>query len=149
MALFQSKAAQHGDAPIASQAGTIMAAVYTHSFATTGITTADKLELGPLPAGAQPIRATVIGEGLGAITADIGLMSGTAGEDDATRTVGDEFFDAISVNNNEAVTPVKTCLAISKAYNATTTHRGIGVVFSGNIAAGAGKKITLLLEYVC
>lgn len=148
MALIQSKAAQTGDAPVAGQAGTLMVAVFEHSFASAGITTADVLELGLLPAGAQPIRATVRADGFGAITADIGLMTGTAGDNDATRTSDAAFFNDVTMNNAENVTPVNTCLAISKAYTATTTHRGIGVVFSANVAAGA-KTIKLVLEYVC
>ncbi|PNW65648.1 UNVERIFIED_CONTAM: hypothetical protein BEN50_21745, partial [Euhalothece sp. KZN 001] len=105
----------------------------------------DVLELTMLPAGAVPVRATLIGEGLGAINADIGFMSGTFGDVDDTRTVGDELFNGTSVNDNEADATALTLRAISSD---RTKHRPIGATLSGDVAAGAAKKLTFIMEYV-
>ena len=145
MALFQSATAKNRRTPpVPQQAGMVAAAVFTHNFTKDFTAADDILELGMLPAGAQAVKATVIGEGLGSITADIGIMTGDAGENDETRSAGAEFFDDVSVNDNEAAAPVKTCLAVAPEQK----HRGIGVVLSGNVAAGPNKKITVVLEYV-
>lgn len=130
--------------PVPQQAGIVAAAVFEFSFTKAFTAAEDILELGLLPAGAQAVNATVIGEGLGDITADIGIMTGTAGENDETRSAGAEFFDDLSVNDNEAAAPVKTCLAVTPEQK----HRGIGVVLSGDVAAGPAKKITMVLHYV-
>ncbi|WP_296763709.1 hypothetical protein [Sediminimonas sp.] len=145
MALFQSATAKRRHTPpVPQQAGVKAAAVFTYAFNKDFTAADDILEIGMLPAGAQVLGATVIGESLGATTADIGIMTGDAGENDETRTSGIELFDDVSVNDNEAAASVKTCLALTPEQK----HRGIGVVLSANVVAGAGKKITLVIEYV-
>lgn len=145
MALFQSATAKFRKTPpVPQQAGMVATAVFTYNFNRDFTAASDILELGLLPAGAQPLGATVIGETGTVCNADIGIMTGDAGENDETRTSGVEFFDNADVNAAETAATVKTCLAIAPVEK----HRGIGVVLSANIVAGAGKKITLVMDYV-
>lgn len=143
MALQIARAASHGTVPTGMQAGMVCIATFKHVFNAT-LATTDKLELGVLPANAKPLRATVIGVGMGAITADVGLMSGSALEEDAARTVGTDFFNDQSVNDTHGDAGPEVCLAIAKS----AADRGIGVTVSGNVTASAAKSIELILEYV-
>lgn len=144
MSLIQSATAKRRSTPpVPQQAGLIAMAVFSHSFTKAFTAATDLLEIGLLPATAQLVGATVIGEGLGAITADIGLMDGEAGDYDETRNSGTELFNDASVNNTEINATLKTCLAVAKS----NSHRGIGVILSGNVTAGAGKKITVAIQY--
>lgn len=144
--LHISRAAQTTAAPIASQSGTVMKAVFEHTFTTAFTAATDILELGLMPAHARVTGATVIGEGFGgAITADVGLMTGDQGLNDDTRALtGTEFFNDANVNGNEVDMTAAAALAITKSQ----AHRGIGVELSVDVAAGASKKLTLVLEYV-
>ncbi|WP_104019124.1 hypothetical protein [Roseovarius nitratireducens] len=131
--------------PVGYAFGVVCAAILTHEFTEDFTAASDVLELGFLPGGAQVIGATLIGEGLGVITADIGTMDGKAGENDATRALTtDLLFDAVSVNDAENAATVLNCLGIARAAD----HRGIGATLSGDVAAGAGKKITVVLQYI-
>ena len=145
MALFQTAAAKGLLAtPSAYQAGILTTAVYEYVFDEDYATATDKIELGRLPADVQIVGATVIGAGLGAVTADVGIMSGAPSDPDNDRTVGDELFDAQSVNNTEAAATLADCLAVARS----DKHRAVGAVLSGNVAAGAAKKLTLRIDYV-
>lgn len=143
--LHQSRAAETSRAPVAGQAGVVMATTFSYTFSTAFTAATDILELGMLPAFAKPLRATVVGEGFGgAITADVGFLDGAQGAKDDTRALtGTEFFNDANVNGAEADTTAASMLALA----ATDNHRGIGVELSVNVAAGAAKKIHLILEY--
>ncbi len=132
--------------PMAFAAGAVMNAIFEADLSqgSSAAGNANKIELGVLMAGARPVRATVLGEGLGAITADIGLMDGEPSNPDDTRAVGDEIFDAVSVDDNEANATLQDLLAIA----ASDTHRSIGAVLSGDVAAGAGKRLVVSIDYV-
>lgn len=144
--LHISRAAKTTAAPIAGQSGTLMVAVFEHTFTTAFTAATDILEIGLMPAHARVVGATVIGAGFGgAITADVGLMTGDQGANDDTRTLtGTEFFNDADVNGAEANMARAAALAVTQSQ----THRGIGVELSANVTAGAGKKLTLVLEYV-
>jgi hypothetical protein len=144
--LHISRAAKTTAAPIAGQSGTVMVAVFEHTFTTAFTAATDILEIGLMPAHARVVGATVIGAGFGgAITADVGLMTGDQGANDDTRTLtGTEFFNDADVNGAEANMARAAALAVTQSQ----THRGIGVELSANVTAGAGKKLTLVLEYV-
>lgn len=130
--------------PTIGHAGVVQAVIFDFSFAAQALTAAsDIVELGYLPAGARPHRARLVGEGLGSITADVGFMSGTVGDNVSVRTSADELFDGVSVNDAAHEATALELLAITPL----NQHRSVGAKFSGNIAAGAGKKITLILEY--
>jgi len=144
MSLFQSDTVMRRKSPPTPQAAGITAkAVFKYDFTQAFTAASDLLEIGVLPATAQLMGAEVIGVGLGAITADIGLMDGEAGSRDETRTAGVELFDDQSVNNATASTATADCLAIAPE----GIHRGIGVALSGNVAAGASKTLWLVIEY--
>lgn len=136
--------------PTAYVSGDVMSSHVDYVFdaATMGAATfsasLDKLELAVLPAGAQLVGAQVIGANFGAITGNIGLMSGEVGSTDNARTSGSEIFSAISINNNEARATLAACLAIAPS----NQHRSIGFVPSADVAAGATKRLTLRIEYV-
>jgi hypothetical protein len=144
MALFQTAQAQgRAPSPIGYVSGCVMVAIATHTFTTNFVAADDKIELGLLPAGARPVRVQLLGEGVGAITADVGFMSGEPGDPSNARTVDDNIIDGVSVNDAVAAAPLAALLAITP----TETHRAIGAVLSGNVAAGASKRLTLVLEY--
>lgn len=147
MGVLQTKHALRQEAALSAyETGCLVTQVFSFTFNPTGFNTAntDKVELGMLPAEAQIVGATIIGEGLGAVTANVGIMSGDFGSSDNTRTVGTQLFSAQSVNDTEANATRKNCLAVAPA----STHRSIGATLSANVVAGAGKKLTLVLEYV-
>lgn len=142
--LHQTKAALGIETPpVPYSSGMVAAAIFEHTFTTAFTAASDKLELGVLPAGARVIGATLIGEGLGAITADVGIMSGEPGVEDDTRTVGTDFFNDQSVNDTEADAATGTVIAIATG----GTHRSIGATLSGDVAAGAAKKLKMVLQY--
>lgn len=146
--LHISRAAKTTAAPIAGQSGTVMKAVFEHTFTTAFTAATDILEIGLMPAHARVVGATVLGtNGLHAtaVTADVGLMTGDQGSNDDTRTLtGTEFFNDANVKNNEVDMTTAAALAISQEQK----HRGIGIELSADVAAGAANKITLVLEYV-
>lgn len=145
MAIKQSTAAKGQAAtPSAYSAGIVTTAIYHYDFTEAFTAASDKLELGTLLADTQIVGATVIGLGLGDITADVGLMSGTPGSTDNARTVGDDLFDAADVDDAEADATLSDCLAVARS----NAHRSIGAVLSGNVAAGANKRLTLRIDYI-
>lgn len=129
--------------PVPYCAGMVATAVFEHTFNAAYTAASDKIEMGLLPATAQIISAVVVGANIGALTADVGLMSGEPGDDDDTRTVGSELFNDQSVNNTEKAATQAACLAVAPA----NTHRGIGATISGDVAAGATKKLTVVVSY--
>lgn len=142
---MNSTAKRRNSPPRPEQHGTEMVAIFEYTF-TTGFTTAtDVIEFGLLPAGARVTGATLIGAGLGANTADVGTLDGEPGANDDTRALTtDLLFDDESVNDTEGDATTATCLAIPKS----DKHRGIGAHISADIAAGAAKKLTLVLRYI-
>ncbi|RBO54655.1 hypothetical protein DSD19_04570 [Rhodovulum sp. BSW8] len=129
-------------------AGAEMVAIYTFAFTKAYSAATDIIELGPLPGGAKLTGATLIGDGLGALTADVGLMTGESGaladsEGSQRALTTALLFDAASVNDNESNATLGACLGIP----AEIAARGIGATLSGNVAAGAAKTLTLLLRY--
>lgn len=146
MALFQSAAAKGQETPPSVyQAGVVAKAIFSYTFSTAFTAASDKLEIGLLPAGIQVVKANVFGDNLGAITADVGLMSGAAGSTDAARTVGTELFNDQSVaDGTVGEAGIETCLAVAPG----TSHRGIGVTLSGNVTAAANKKIVVVIDYI-
>lgn len=144
MAIFQSSAAKGQAAtPSAYQAGIVTTAIFEYTFTAAYVAATDVIELGLLPADTQIVGATVIGAGLGATTADIGIMTGAPGDTVAARTVGDELFDGITVNNAENDATLANCLAVAPYYD----HRGIGAKVAANVAAGSA-KLTVKIDYI-
>lgn len=145
MPLFQSNAARGlTPTPTAYQAGIVTTAIFEHTFTANFTAATDKLEIGVLPANVRIVGATLVSGALGAITADVGLMSGDAGEADADRTVGNQIFNDASVNSTAVDATLAACLAIAPS----DKHRGIGVTLSGNVTAGSTKTLTLRIDYI-
>lgn len=144
MALKQTEMGKRRETPATGYMhGCLMVATSTFTFTEAFTAASDKIEMGVLPAGARPVRASLIGEGVGVITADLGFMSGKWGEKDDARTVGNELIDGVSVNGDVAEAGALNCKNIASS----NEHRPLGVVLSGDVAAGAAKKLTLVLEY--
>lgn len=144
MAIFQSSAAKGQVAtPSAYQAGIVTTAIFEYTFTAAYVTATDVIELGLLPADTQIVGATIIGTGLGATTADIGIMTGAPGDTVAERTVGAEIFNDTSVNNATANAALANCLAVPRA----ATHRAIGAKVAANVAAGSA-KLTVKIDYI-
>lgn len=144
--LFQSKTAKRRTTPpVAYQAGAMMVAVFEYAFVQAFTAATDIIEIGALPAGAKLHGATLLGTGLDALnTADVGLMTGEAGDYDETRTSGEQLFNAVAAQAASEIDATRrTCLAITPA----DTHRGIGVTLTVNEAASSAKKLTLVIEY--
>ncbi|SDX73866.1 hypothetical protein [Roseicitreum antarcticum] len=145
MALKQSNMAQLRETtPSGYVSGARMVGIATYTVAQAFTAASDKLELAVLPADARLVSAELIGVGVGAITATMGLMSGEVGASDNARTVGNQLLAAVSINDTAAKATTLACLNIAPS----NVHRSIGVTLSGNVAAGSAKKITLVLEYV-
>lgn len=143
MALFRSAAGlRQQTAPMPFQAGDKMVVDFFYSFATVGLLTTDKLELGLLPAGCQICDAILMPESLNG-NASIGMMSGEAGLNDSARTIGAELWSAQAV----ASTPIRLALLTGFNLAKATVDRGIGYTTSADIVAGAGKQVTLRVMY--
>ena len=119
-------------------------AAFKYNFDAAYTAATDEIEMGFLPAGAQITRLTVIGNGVGAVTAKVGWMSGTFGDVDTARTVGSEFFATQSVNDTEASVDADVLHAIAPDAN---THRPIGLTLSADVAAGSAKYVQVIIEY--
>lgn len=125
-------------------ANTLNTARFHLDLSAVGLTTADIAEMGILPMHCRVRSMTVIPAGLGAgININAGIMSGNPGDTDPTRTVGSQFFSAQAVN----ATPVQMSAATGYNLAPTAAARSIGIVPDANITAGAGKSITLLVDY--
>lgn len=115
------------------------------SLATVGIVAAtDKVELCVLPMHCRLRSATIVPAAIGAgVTADVGIMSGTPGDPDSARTVGDQIFDGVTIN----ATPADSADPDMYALAPVAYDRAIGMIVSADIAAGAGKSITVIIDY--
>lgn len=106
----------------------------------------DILELGVIPAGCRVIDLIFDGDDLDAdaapvIVADVGIMSGTFGSEDDTRTCGAEFFSGSTLLQSGGVErpTLKSAYRTTKA----STDRGIGVKFTTAPATFAAGTIGL------
>ncbi len=140
--------------PVSYEAGERMVAVIPIDITAAGIgaitAAADKIEVGYIPAGALLVGAELISEAIGAaITANVGLLTnsggGEFGAQDNTSAVGTQILSAASINNTAVKAATIGCINLGRD---ETKHRAIGLSVSADIAAGAGKRLTLVLEYV-
>ena len=148
MAIFQTNFADgRKTLPVPYCQGAVMAAVIHAEILQAFTAASDIFELCQWPAEAKLIGATLIAANTtGAVTADIGIMDGTPGddEDDTRALTSDLIFDGTNVadgQENEAA--VADCIAIASA----KTHRALGMTLSANQAAAAGKTISVLVRY--
>ena len=124
-------------------AGAVHVAKFRHSFA-LALAAGAILELGVLPNYCDIVDYSLVPQGnFAGVTFSAGLMSGELGADDDARVVGNELFAAGSA--------LTQYLAGTKpeAFDITSTplSRGIGLQFSGQVAADPAKKLLLILRY--
>ncbi|GGE24261.1 hypothetical protein SAMN05421774_10865 [Gemmobacter megaterium] len=127
--------------PVPNKAGVVCEVIITHTF-TEAVADTDVLELAPLAAGNRILAVDVATENLGAITLDVGFMSGTPGDVESARSCGAELF-----NDQAAGTPAAKPLIGIVGLAVAGEHRSIGVVPSAAITPAANKKLHLRLRY--
>lgn len=116
-------------------------AIIEHVF-NEAVAATDILEIAYLPAYCRIMSAEVFSIGTGAVTFNVGFMSGKVGDVDPARTSGAEIFSAVTPTAKaEAAINTVAGLAMSDA------DRSIGIVPSAQVAANAGTKIYLRLRY--
>lgn len=112
--------------------------------AAAGLAIGDIVEIGELPPYAIITDAKIFTEGtFTGATADVGLMSGEYGLNDAARTSGNQLFVAADLTAFVRIVKGEPLLLA-----ASELPRGIGVKIAGAVvAAAAGKRIHLVLSY--
>lgn len=148
MSLIQGKYGKRGATAInPSEAGVVACVIYELDMAAQAVNTTDIVELGPFPAFAKLIDMTVLGVGVGAITATVGMLNGEAGNPDNARALVGGTSNVITAGSiaasAEAPASKLACIKLPVAQD----HRGIGVTLSANEAAGAGKKLYVTARY--
>ncbi|MBP0484669.1 hypothetical protein [Sagittula salina] len=130
--------------PNPRNAGMIAAAIYEHAFLAAFTAASDILEIGPLPFGARMIEAELITGDLGAgVTATLVTLSGNEGEANNARVEALSIQSGIAAHNASIRLATANLLAVTPG----KVHRGLGLKFSANIAAGGTKTVKLLLKY--
>lgn len=122
--------------PSGFHAGATATVTHSHAFS-EALTTSDVLELLLLPAGARIASFSFALEGVTGSNSDIGLMSGTPGDPNGARTVGDELADGVT----QAATDAHTSLVDLAAIPVSDVDRSIGFIAAANITADAAKKL--------
>lgn len=148
MAIKQSNYSKSVASPPRPQtSGAVHVARFTYEVK-ADVAAADIVEIGILPGYAKIVDAALYTEGaaFGAVTADVGIMSGEVGSLDAGRTVGNEVFAAQSLANTNT-TLARMTKVDPHLLAPVEKHRGVGLKFSALAAGVAGKKITLVLTY--
>lgn len=145
MAIYQTDTAK-GFKEVAQP--TIHGGIYTAKFVLplTALTLAatDVVEIGKLPMYCVPRRVTVLPAAIGAgVNLNAGFMTGAIGAPDPTRTVGTEIVSAGAIN----ATAVEADLYKLDAIQPVAYDRAIGLQVSADVAAGAGKSITVIMDY--
>lgn len=144
MAIIQSEhALGRKQAPYAAESNNVVVAKYEVTL-NSNIGATDVVELGILPAYSVVVDATLVTDAMGTgITADVGIMSGTPGAPDDSRTVGNELYAAADVAA-AAVTRLSKADAFRLA--PTESDRALGLKVSGAVTA-SGQKATLVIQY--
>ncbi len=148
MSLIQSKYAKgQSGIPYPAFAGEVVAKRFWHQLDVAPALN-DILELAPIPNLTRPIQIILDADDLDtgtAITFDVGIMSGNWGDNDASRTIGNEFFAASTLLQGGGVaTPTK-----KEAYRVfpALNDRSIGVKFTGTLTGFQAGIIGLTVLY--
>ena len=115
------------------EAGEVMCERFSYII-TSNLGAGDIIEIGPLPAFAHPVDATLVSDELGTVTLDAGIMSGDFGSTA-------ELFSAAADG-----AAVRASLPGAFRLNSMDKDRGIGVKVSAAITA-ASQRIDLLLYF--
>ncbi|MCE7797860.1 hypothetical protein LWE61_15010 [Sphingobium sufflavum] len=129
--------------PRPQSAGAVHVAKFPYTF-TTALPAGAILELGVLPEFAHIVDYKLVPEGAFAgVTCSAGIMTGEVGVQDNARDAGTELFAA-----GTALDALKDPAKIDAlVLSAVATPRGIGLKFSGQVAADPAKKVNLILFY--
>lgn len=123
--------------------GEVMEYIFTHTF-DEAVASTDILDLIPVFPYGKVVGFDFDTENVGAINLDIGLMSGTPGSTDASRTVGAEFIDGVAANAASGKETALSALAALAANGETPVS--IGVKPASDITAAANKKLHVRLR---
>lgn len=129
--------------------GAVTSQKFTHTLTTGQVVQTNILELGVLPAYCTVVDAVLQpadldSNGSPTITLDVGLMSGTVGDDDNTRTCGNEIFSADTGARTGAA--ARAGAAVPFAIAAADHDRSVGVKIAGAVATAAGGAVSLVLS---
>lgn len=146
MTLIQSKYAK-GTIPIAypSLAGAVSAMRFSHSIA-AALVVGDIIELGVIPTGTRVVDIIMDSDALDTNAAptfawDVGIMSGAVGDDDPTRTCGNQFFVASDVSRAGGVARPAKAAAYRTA--PSSNDRSIGLKCTAAAATFAAGEVGL------
>jgi hypothetical protein len=128
-----------------ASAGQVIANDYFFDITAAQINAGEIIDLGVLPAGHTVSDAILIADdldtGAAAITLDVGIMSGTPGDDVSVRTCGAEIFSG-SVGGQAGVVGRPTLASAFKILP-TDADRSIGVKIVVDAATAAAGRIRL------
>lgn len=116
-------------------------ALVEHAFKET-IQTTDILEFAILPAYCRLLNVEAIAVGLGAITVDVGLMTGDVFDTDPARTMNEVIFNDATMTTLQQA-PLDRLLPIL----GVGQQRSIGVRFSAAVTADIAKRLNMRLTY--
>jgi len=148
--LFQSKAAKGVTAiPYPGTAGGVVALRTSFTFPST-IGAGDIVEMGVIPAGCRLIDAILDADDLDtggepAITLDVGIMSGSFGVSDNTRTCGSEIFAASTVGQAGGL--VRPTAKGAARIAVSGSERAVGIKVAAAAATAAEGTVGLTLIY--
>lgn len=118
------------------------AEILTYVF-TEDVAAGDIIDLAPLPAYCRPVSAELVSVGTGAVTFDVGFVTGTPGDTDDARTMGTELLAAALPTTAKEV-PILTLAELGS----TDSDRSIGIRPSAAIPADEAVKVFLRLTYI-
>jgi len=135
--------------PYPRGAGEIVTVRATIEATTANLAAGNIFEMMALPDNCRPVDMIFIADdldsGTPAIDFDIGIMSGTFGDDDNTRTCGAEFFDGDTTGQAAGSSRMSLVTGFELAPAATT--RGIGIKVVTAPATAVAGTITLIAQF--
>lgn len=152
MAIIQSSAAKGIDPiPYPGSAGEVVAKRFSIAVTAAQLALNNIFELAPLLAGLVPVDFILDADDLDtggspAILLDVGIMSGTLGDPNQSRTCDDIIFDGSTVA--QAGGTVRPTLKTAQRVGQSTTDRSIGVKVATAPATAADGTIGLTVFYV-
>ena len=129
--------------PMVQHAGVTVTHIVMFNVSENYVAATDVIELTGLPAESGIVGADLLSEGITeAVTLTVGYLSGTYGSKEGDRQVTPDLFDGVANDQAHSLDP-KAAMALSSIEE----NRAIGMTFSGDVAAGAGKNVYLRLRY--
>jgi len=147
MAIIASKFTKHVTTAVSGgYAGHVIANDYFVDVTAAQIVLNDIVDLGILPANHTVVDAILIPDDLDTnasptVALDVGIMSGTPGDDTSARTCGTELFAASTAA--QGGTPTRMSAKTGFTILPTANDRSIGVKFQAAAATAAAGRIRL------